>query len=391
MATNLETRAYLRERNDTYHVLIVWYDETGKRKQTSITTGLSISGHNKRKAEARMKELLEEFERTHATRSTEELFSDYLLKWVELTKHEIAESTYSSHKRTIKNSICPWFKERKIKLKDLTAEDIQKFYNHKLDDDKVSPNTVKHYHAHIHKALKDAVKQRKIKENPADFVTLPKVEKHIADFYTEDELRTLLARAKGTKLETVVNLAAWFGLRRGEIIGLKWDAVDLDNKVLYVLGVMRDKGNKTQKMRDMYFVPAAKTKSSIRSFPMSDCQVAYLKKLKARQELKSKNSRYDHTWDGFVCVRDDGRIIPLEYVTRAFPQLCTKCGLRRLRLHELRHSNISLLLEQGASIKEAQDWAGHKNFTLTADIYGHLTTKSKLRMAQMVDDALGNK
>ena len=83
-------------------------------------------------------------------------------------------------------------------------------------------------------------------------------------------------------------------------------------------------------------------------------------------------------------IRDNGDLIPLEYVSRAFPKLCEKSGLKRLKLHELRHTNISLLLEYGASMKELQEWAGHSNYNTTANIYAHIQEESKNRLVILV-------
>lgn len=91
----------------------------------------------------------------------------------------------------------------------------------------------------------------------------------------------------------------------------------------------------------------------------------------------------------FVCVRENGDLIPLEYVSRAFPKLCKDCGLRELKLHELRHTNISLLLSDGASMKEVQEWAGHSNYSVTANTYAHIQAKSKSRLTDSISSLLG--
>ena len=88
---------------------------------------------------------------------------------------------------------------------------------------------------------------------------------------------------------------------------------------------------------------------------MSDEVRSYLLRLRAQQAVYKLSADYNHTWDDFVCVRPNGDLIPPEYVTRAFPKLCEACGLRRLKLHELRHTNISLLLAEGANMKELQE------------------------------------
>ena len=227
----------------------------------------------------------------------------------------------------------------------------------------------------------------RLNSNPADHVESPKKAPHIANYYTAEELKTLLSSASGTQLEPVVRLAAWFGLRRGEIIGLRWSSIDLENKMLSITGVVRDKGE-SQKSRDLYFVPAAKTRSSIRSFPMPESAVTYLQALKAEQDERRKRLVYNHHWDDFVCVRDNGDLIPLEYVSRAFPRLCEKCGLPRLRLHELRHTNISLLLENGAGMKDLQEWAGYSSYSTTANIYSHVQANSKARLSASIEAIL---
>lgn len=101
-----------------------------------------------------------------------------------------------------------------------------------MNNDGISANTILHYHANIHKALAYAVKTERIPTNPADKVELPKKQKHIANYYTQGELNTLLKNSKGHLLETVIRLAVWFGLRRGEIIGMRWSSIDFDNKTI---------------------------------------------------------------------------------------------------------------------------------------------------------------
>lgn len=380
-------RANLIERNDWYHVVINYYEQ-GKRKQKAIATGLSVSGHNKRKAEARCKELLAEWEKRLALVNSEMLFSDFLKEWLEHHRNMIADSTYAEYKKIIDRIICPYFAEKEITLFDLKPQHIQDFYSNRMREYNTGAKTIHRYHANIHKALAYAVKMGRIASNPADMVELPKAQEHQADFYTVDELKTVISKAKGTQLETVIMLAAWFGLRRGEIIGLRWSSINFDAKVLSITGVVKDKGESGSKIKNMYYSPTAKTKSSLRSFPLNDEMITYLKNLKAQQDQRRAMKHYNHTWDDFVCVRDNGNLIPLEYVSRAFPKLCEDCGLRKLKLHELRHTNISLLLSEGASMKEVQEWAGHSNYSVTANTYAHIQAKSKSKLTDSIGSLL---
>lgn len=376
-------------KGDNYYIVIYHYVK-GKRKAKWIKTDLTVSGHNKRKLEKLRLEKLREYTVKYSLNDSEMLFSDYLKKWIEESKHTISQSTYYSYRATIQNVICPYFEEKRILLCDLKPFQINDFYNYKMDNDNVTANTIHHYHANISKALNDAVDSERISTNPARRVKLPKKEKHIADFYSLDELKTLLEYVKGEDMEIVVLLAAWFGLRRGEIAGVRWSAIDFDSKTLYITGTVKDKGESGSKIENLRFEPKAKTDTSIRAFPMSDKCVDFLKAHKAKIEKHRAyyNKAYNHKWDDFVCVRKNGDLIPLEYISRKFPELCIKAGLKRLKLHELRHTNISILLEQGADMKRLQEWAGHSNYNTTANIYSHLKTDSKVELMQSLQAIL---
>ncbi len=378
--------ATVQKKSDKYYIVLSW-QQNGKQKLKWVSTGISTSGNHKREVERMRMQVLAEWEQKIAENAYAAegiLFSDYMLEWLEQSRSTISTNTYYAYKQTVEKSICPWFAERRIKLQDLKPYHLQEFYNYKLQT--VSANSVIHYHANIHKALNYAVKMERIPNNPADKVTLPKKEKHTAEYYTEDELKILLDKVTGHPLETVVLLAAFFGLRRGEIIGLKWEAIDFNNKTLSVIGTMKDKGESGSKLKNMRYESTAKTNSSLRSLPMNDWIVDYLRKLKDEQdERRNRIINYNHAWDEFVCVRPNGDILPMEYVSRTFPKLCTECGLKRITLHELRHTNISLLLEKGASMKELQLWAGHSNYSTTANIYSHISAKNMVKLSQSLE------
>lgn len=368
--------------------MVSWKPDGEKRKQKWIKTDLTVNGNNKRKAEQKRIEVLREFENKISLTANDMLFSDFLKNWLEDVKRNISENTYFSYRQTIYSSICPHFDERKIKLCDLKPYHIQDFYKKKMDEEGLSANTIWHYHANIHKALDYAVKTERIKENPANKIELPKKEKHIAEYYTADELKTLLEKAKGSPLETVIYLAVWFGLRRGEIVGLKWDCIDFEKKTLVIAGTITDKGSSGSRIKNLKYRVGGKTKSSVRSFPLTDEMVMYFQELKKKQEFNQKSINYNTDWLDFVCVRANGDIIPLDYISRAFPRFLKNNGLKQIKLHELRHSNISLLIENGASMKEAQEWAGHSSYNTTANIYAHIQAKSKEKLTQTIQNLL---
>lgn len=342
-----------------------------------------------REAERARIAILSEWQEKSTENHNDILFSRYMKDWLEETKHNIAENTYFSYKQTIHNCICPYFEERKIKLCDLKPYHIQEFYNTKMDADEVTGNTIRHYHANIRKALNCAVKTERIKSNPADKIELPKKQKHIANYYTLEELKILIETSKGTTLETIVLLASWLGLRRGETIGLRWDCVDFENNTISILGTVTDKEKSGSRITNLTYRTTTKTNASLRTLPMSKEVSTYLIRLKKQQDKnRCTNKYYNQKWNDFVCVRDNGDLIPLDYVSRTFPKLCKQCGLRVLKLHELRHSNISLLIEAGENMKTVQEWAGHSSYNTTANIYSHIQAKSKKELAHTLENLL---
>ncbi len=385
----MRTKAYLQAQSGRWYARICWYDANGTRQIKTRATGYSVEGNNKRKAEKRMREIQAEFEAKMTPNSNDMLFSDWLTQWLDETRQGIEESTYTEYKRMIDNCIGPYFKKSNTKLCDLKAYHIQEFYNYRQENDGVSPQTVRRYHALIHKALKYAVKMERLNKNPSDNVELPKSEKHIAERYSDQELKILLKTAQGSSIETPVYLGSWFGLRRGEVIGLRWSSVDFDQCLLTVNGVVRDKGKRGGKTRNLYYVPHTKTEASRRTLPMPQTAVSYLRELKEKQDARRNCvTDYNHEWDDFVCVRENGDLIPLEYVTRTFKQLCKKAGLEPIKFHELRHTNLSVLVESGASMKVVQVWAGHSTYKQTADTYSHIQTGSKKILADTMENIL---
>lgn len=382
-AAELRLRSKLKQRGDYWVVGLSWYDSSGKRKQTNVSTGLTIIG-NKYRAEAKEREIYREYERQLLSDTTEAdkiLFCDWLRWWLTYMEDKVEESTLYGYKKVIERNVIPYFEDKGTTLAGLTRKKIEDYYKFRQKVFHVSANTIKHEHANIHSALKWAVSEGVLLYNPSDDLRLPKMQKHIANTYTDDQLKIFLSAIKDTPMEPPILLAAWFGLRRGEIIGVKWDCIDFKAKTLSIRGTIKDQGKEGY---NLYYEASAKTKSSIRSFPLTDVQVNYFTKLKEYQKHRQRVSGYCHDWDDFVCTYRDGKLIAPDTLSRAVPKLSEACGLPRLRLHELRHSNITLMVQNGVSILEASKWAGHSNPSTTANIYAHVDDKSKEKISKIL-------
>ena len=378
---------HLREKNGHYYAVLNYTDSLGKRKTKWISTGLTVKG-NKKRAEAILMDARRNFNPEEPkVMNGDILFADYMEKWLDIIKSSVAVPTFASYSTTVKRIVAPYFREKEVTLKNLTAKDIQEFYMKELQ--RVSASSVIHYHANIHKALKYAVKIDLIDVNPADKVERPKKDRYVGSFYDADEVNALFEAAKGSKLELPILFGAFYGLRRSEAIGLKWDAIDFDQNTITIRHTVTscDLDGK----RILVASDTTKTKSSMRTLPL----VPFMReRLLALKEEQQENRRlcgrsYIKDYLEYVCVNEIGDLIKPHYVTESFPKLLKANGLRHIRYHDLRHSCASLLLANGVPMKQIQEWLGHSDFSTTANIYAHLDYSSKLTSADAMLNGLG--
>lgn len=370
-----------------YYVVLSWTDVNGQRHRKWISTGLPQKG-NKRRAEDELVRLRSTFEPPTVVQelSSDMLFSDYLEQWLDIVKVRVKITTFSSYQDMVQNTIAPYFEKKGIRLRELEARHIQQFYSEKLKT--VTPNSVIHYHAVIHQALKYAMKTDMVPQNVAMKVDRPRKNSYQPAFLDATEMQKLLEIVKGTRLELPVLVAAFYGLRRGEVLGLKWDAIDFNRGTLTV------KRTVTQVKIDGKYqiieLDSAKTKSSLRTLPLVGSFREYFMEVKKAQEINKKvcGNCYNHKYDGYIFVDELGERMKPDYLTSYFPEYIQKHGMKRMRFHDLRHSCASLLLANGVPLKQIQEWLGHSDFSTTANIYAHLDYTSKISSAQAMEKGL---
>ena len=330
---------HLTLKNGRYYAVLNYRNAGGQRKTKWIALGLPEKG-NKRKAEAELAKLRAEFEppKEVGDLSSDMLFADYLLEWLEIAKGRLAVATYSSYAAMIKMPVGPYFRQRNLTLRELEARHLQMFYSEMLR--KVKPNTVIHYHAIIHSALKYAVKTDMLIQNVADKVDRPRKNSFQPVFLSAEEMQKMFEALRGTKLELPVLVAAFYGFRRGEVLGLKWDAIDFERRTISVIRTVTTitLDGKQAEIEQQ----SAKTKSSLRTLPLIGSFREYFMQVKEAQELNKQvcGNCYNYEYDGFVFVDELGERMRVEYLTNAFPKFLESHGLRRMRFHDLRHPYV---------------------------------------------------
>ena len=371
-------------------MVLSYRDCHGKRKQPWISTGLPVKG-NKKRAEESLRYLRKTYvipaeKRGKGEISSYMLFSDYMELWLEIIRASVERTTYAAYTWIVKEKVVPYFKDKGITLAGLQAKHIQSFYLHELKT--VSASTVIKMHANIHKALKYAVQMDLIPFNPADKVERPKTQKYIADYYRLEELEQLFEATKDHPYSLLIQITAFYGLRRSEVLGLKWDAIDFERNTITIRHIITNA--KFEGKCEMICADRAKTKSSLRSLPLVD---NIRLKLLAWKELQDENKRicgssYNMEYDGYVFVDAMGNIFNPRNVTHNFSKLLERNGMRHIRFHDLRHSCASLLLANDVPMKQIQEWLGHSDIGTTANIYSHLDYKSKIVSASVMDNIL---
>lgn len=419
---------HLKEIKGIYHLVLNYYDENGKRKTPSITTKLPVRG-NKKQANAMLKYLINAFEvptgskkanlKSYFTKDMLQkksqvkdvtrqkveknnknsnnkrikvhknmLFSDFMIYWINATQYNYERSTYGTYLMQINSSIAPYFKEQEILLSDLTSFDIQDFYSYAFETKKVSANTVLKWHANIHKALDYAVQNKLISENPSKKVSKPKKVQFTGSAYSQDELDKLFQVAKNDPLELGIYLAAFFGLRREEVVGIKWNAIDFEAKTIKI-GTTVTVTNINGKLEEVE-KDRAKNKASYRVYPLPHLFEELLLKLKNDQATNKQlaGRSYNYKYQDYIYVDKLGNRIKPGYITQHFALVLKKNNLRHIRFHDLRHTCATRMCVKGENLVKVQKWLGHSSITTTANTYAHLDVLSKVESANMMLDIL---
>jgi len=376
----VKVSGHLEEKRGIYQMVLSWTDADGNRQRKSVSTGLKVKG-NKKRAEDMLRTARKEQQSIVESMpdASELLFADFMEQWLDVIKPEIKLTTFGGYQMNVKTAIGPWFRDRSILLRDLTADDINEFYADCLED--VKATTVHKYHANISKALKHAAKKNLIPHTVMDKVDRPKAERFVGKFLKQYEAVALFEAVKGHRLELGVILGAFYGLRRAEVVGLRWESIDFDANTITIehTVTMATVDGKAILIVD----DTTKTKSSYRTLPLVPSFRAKLLAVREEQERYRKlcGNCYNKKESQYIYTDPLGNRIRPDYLTDEFPKFMVKNGFKRMRFHDLRHSCASLLLASGVPLKQIQEWLGHSDFAITANTYAHLEFNSKVASA----------
>ena len=378
----------LQIKGDKYYAVLNFKDQAGKRVQKWIPLNLTVKG-NKRRAEALLNELLVEYQGIEQIEPMNTLLSRHIANWLETVRPHIAVTTYDQYINLLRRHIIPYFDQRGITLSQLTPGDLEDYYVAKVQEG-LSLNTVIKHHAVIRSALQWAVKHRYIRENVADLATKPERVKYQGEApYSIEEVAQLLNLTQHEPIAVPIFLASFYGLRRSELLGLRWSAIDFTSGWLQIdTTVVKEKHG--DNILTVVRENTTKTSSSRRSLPLCQYTYQYFWNLRQKQLAQATlcGTSYNACYKDFVCVDELGDLLQPDYVTQSFQKILEKYHLRRIRFHDLRHSCATIMLYLGYSLKDIQTWLGHSNYNFTADTYIHSAPAAHQQMASRLAENL---
>lgn len=302
------------------------------------------------------------------------LFKDHLKDWFSTKKNNINIQTAQTYQSYLKNRIIPYLGQ--VKLAELTPKLLQSYVNN-LVEEGLASSTIKKAYNIIKSSLDFAVDMELISNNPAKKVQLPKEQKKEITVWGVKEVRTFLKVASHHRWYIAFHLAITTGMRRGEILGLRWKDVDLEKGILYVRQTLSKDGK--------LFLSGAKTASSIRGIKLSNETISSLKKHKiALSKTKFQYGSSYSDYDLVVCTEDGNPVNP-ENLKRTYAKLIKDANVPKIRFHDLRHTHATMLLAQGVHAKVISERLGHSNIKTTLDIYSHVLPNMQEEAANQID------
>lgn len=292
--------------------------------------------------------------------------ADFFTDWYLSRKLYIRQSTFEAEYIYFTKHIIPYFIELAPGINDITPAMVNNYVKLKLKALSIS-SVKKHLHL-IKQSLNEAVLLGYIENNPAAPVRMPRVQRESSAryvFLTAKEAQSVLDALSDTEIFLPVALALYYGLRRSEVLGLKWNAINFRNNTLTVHHTVVK--NLTINAADL-----TKTETSCRSFQILPELLPFLYDLKNR---KAKTSEY-------LFCRSDGSVMRPDTLTRSFQRELARHNLPAMRFHDLRHSTASILFDRGWSLEDVKNWLGHSDIETTSNIYLHYGRTRKILLAK---------
>ncbi|MBT3165292.1 site-specific integrase [Streptomyces sp. Vc74B-19] len=361
-----------------------------------------VYGSTRREAADKLAEKIADSNRGVPAATADSTVSDYLTYWLKgVAIHSLRENTHTRYAACVRLHLIPGLGTKKVAR--LTAKDVRTFLdrlrttcqccNHGLDAERkrccavgeccqkrLSVLTVTYVHSVLKSALEHAVREDELPRNVARNVKTTAPRPRRFQPLTATEARKFLDAARAERLHALYELALRTGLRKGELLGLRWEDLDLNSGTASIRRSLQ-----RTRTGGLTHLPT-KTRASERRIALPTECLHSLKEHRGRQDKERETAGSGWSDSGLVFTTPTGQPLDPANLTRRFRSFLNRAGLRRIRFHDLRHSTATLLLEQGVDLVVIKELLGHAHIGVTAGVYAHV----RLRLQRQAIDALGN-
>lgn len=344
-----------------------------------------LYGKTRKEVQEKLKTALYEQQRGALVTGPQQKLGQFLTHWLEdVHKQSVRPRTYERYEEIIRLHLLPSIGHHY--LQKLSPQQLQLFYKKKLDEG-LSATTVSSFHSVLHKALETAVRWNLLARNTCDLVSPPRRKHFEIQPLNIEQIQQLLTVTSGHRQEALMILALATGMRRGELLALKWQDVDLEERILQVRRILTRIPSKLSGKGFEETEP--KTDKGRRSIVLPPFVVEALKQHRLRQleeKLKAGPAWHDH--DYVFSTSIGTHLNPTRDVLDVLKSLLKKAGLPNIRFHDLRHSSATMLLSMKVHPKIVQEVLGHSQISMTMDIYSHVLPSMQEEAMGKINDVL---
>ena len=378
----------LQEKNGIYQMTVRVPDINGNMKQKSKSTRIKVKGKNQRetrsnkqKADRMLAEWLETLSRSESYGADKDLIES-IEDWLAIKKKQLRPDSYESYLNLYHVHVKPYFESMGLTLGDVTPRVIMQYVRAKEDAGQSRKSIRKHL-VILNGVFKEAIAMGELTYNPCANITVKdnRDDHFEGTAYDIPTAKRLLEAVKGDPIEPAVYLGLFLGLRRSEAVGLRWKDIDMENGLVHIR-------NTVVRFSTISELEKTKSKASTRDLFMPSALKKYLQTVWDKQEEDRKLVGRPYSDEEHICQWADGTVFQPDYVSQRFAKLLKKNNLPHIRFHDLRHTAGSMLVNQGHTIKQVQEFLGHENASTTLDIYTHVSVEGKKDTAQVMDQLL---
>lgn len=377
-------RGHIRQRGPNAWELSIFVGRDGQGKKAY--KWFTVHGGRK-DAERELRKILRDMDTNSFVDPSKMTVGEYLERWLtDYAAIKVAGTTFQRYESVVRHHLVPDLGA--IRLSQLKPLDIQRVYAQWLRGGRkdkreggLTAQTVHHHHTILKGALRQAVRWQLIGLNPAEAVEPPTPNRRERQTYTAGQVNAILEAARGDVMYMPILLAVTTGMRRGEILALKWSDVDLEKGILSVQRSLEQVGTKITAKK-------TKTKRSMRSIQLLSLTVEELRRHKTTQAKNKLQWGAEYENNGLICTWEDGRLMKPNYMSRLFMELVRKLDLPKITFHDLRHTHATLLLQAGVHPKIVSERLGHSTISQTMDTYSHVLPNMQEEAALKLDKLL---